>query len=239
MAFIARNSAPQSANLTANSLSAGSGTTNVVANSSLVVINAPTSNITVNAIAIDIGNATSNAVITYNSLGIGNSTVNAVVNGTHISLGTTWVVNTSGEVVGNGVNYSYGKFGNSTVNVVVNSSIISLGNTKANSTTINTTSLGVKSNTFNLGTSSITSNGGFTFLPNGLIMQWGKIAANSSTGNYTFPTPFPTAIFQVTVATDVAGTYGYYTLANTTTLWLRSSLANSTQCNVSYIALGN
>jgi hypothetical protein len=196
-----------------------------------------------NNTALAIGNSTANLVLKYNSLNLGNSSINAVVNGTQVSLGSVWTVNATGEVVGNGANYTYGSFGNSTANAFVNSSLIALGNstiqTRANSTSINVQSLKVQTNSFTLGSSSITANGGFTFLPNGLIMQWGKIAANTSTGNYTFPTPFPTNIFQITVASDAAGFYGYYTLANTTTIFLRSSSTNSTLCNISYIALGN
>lgn len=243
MPFIIRNSAPQSSNLTANSIAAGSGTTNLQANSIELIIQSSSSNVIANCTVMAVGNSTANLVLKYNSLSLGNSTVNAVVNGSQLSMGTVWTVNATGEVVGNGVNYIYGAFGNSSANATVNSSLFALGNStiqfRANSTTINVQSIKVQTNTFTVGSSSITANGGFTFLPNGLIMQWGKIAANTSTGNYTLPTPFPTNIFQITVATDAAGFYGYYILANTTTIYLRSSSSNSTLANVSFIALGS
>jgi len=54
-------------------------------------------------------------------------------------------------------------------------------------------------NNLNLGVSSITANG-YSYLPNGLLMQWGSFgAANSTTNNISFPVPFPTAVFSITV----------------------------------------
>lgn len=243
MTVIVRNSAPVSSNLTANAISSGSGTTNVVANSIVVVSQSSSSQANLSATRVGIGNATANLVATYNQIYIGNSTVNAVINGTALSLGSVYNVNATGEVVGNGCNFSYVKVGNSSVFTYANSTVLSVGsntaNTTVNSSFINVASMKVQTNTFNLGSSSITANGGYTVLPNGLIMQWGKILANTSTGNYTLPTPFPTALFQVTVASDTTGVYGYYALANTSTLWLRSSSANATTVNISFIAVGN
>jgi hypothetical protein len=66
-------------------------------------------------------------------------------------------------------------------------------------TNISSGNLTVSSNTLTLGTSSITANG-YTRLPNGLLMQWGtQAAANTSSGNVTFPVAFTTAVYSVNI----------------------------------------
>ena len=47
------------------------------------------------------------------------------------------------------------------------------------------------------GTSSIAANG-YSWLTNGLLMQWGLANANSSTNTVTFPITFPVGCFAVT-----------------------------------------
>jgi len=82
----------------------------------------------------------------------------------------------------------------------------------------------VQTNTFTLGTSSIVANNGYTRLPNGLLMQWGNILANTSVGNITFSTAF-TTIYNWSVTSGLTGFYGYAAGANTTVLQVRSSQA--------------
>jgi hypothetical protein len=63
------------------------------------------------------------------------------------------------------------------------------------------------SNTFNIGTNSATISPGYSWLPNGLLMQWGTASASSSApATVTFAFAFPTAMHGVT-ATQNGGTY--------------------------------
>jgi hypothetical protein len=88
-----------------------------------------------------------------------------------------------------------------TVNGAVTiSNTLSTGNTTITGllSTGNTTITGtgsVSTNTFNLGSSSKTANG-YTYLFNGVIMQWGQVLANTVSGNVTFSVSFPNAILQ-------------------------------------------
>jgi hypothetical protein len=82
----------------------------------------------------------------------------------------------------------------------------------------------VQTNTFTLGSSSITANNGYTRLPNGLLMQWGNILANTSVGNITFATAF-TTIYSWSVTSGLTSFYGYAAGANATVLQVRSSQA--------------
>lgn len=64
--------------------------------------------------------------------------------------------------------------------------------------TVNSTAANVTSNTLNLGVSSKTANG-YTYLPNGLLMQWCTVSSLSATTAtaYNFPIAFPTACLAV------------------------------------------
>ena len=57
--------------------------------------------------------------------------------------------------------------------------------------------LSIGSNTMVLGSSSKTSNG-YAWLPNGILMQWGTVASNTTAGDVSFSVSFPTAIIGVT-----------------------------------------
>ena len=91
-----------------------------------------------------------------------------------------------------------------------------------------------------LGTGSLaTSANGFTYLPNGLLMNWGVFAANSSTTtNAIFAKAFTTAVFSVTT-TSVAGAFYTYLAANAalSNVAIRSS-STTTASNVQFIAIG-
>lgn len=85
-----------------------------------------------------------------------------------------------------------------------------LGGTRIFGTANVDSTLTVSANTLNLGTSSITANG-YTRLPNGLLMQWGnQPAANTTSGNVTFPVPFTTAVYSI----QITGTQTFYGYAN-------------------------
>ena len=196
--------------------------------------------------------ASNNATVANNVL-IGNSTVNTVANSTTLSISnsTSEVTATSGSVL----------VGNSTVNTVANSSTIvvsnssssisvsegtitvgnSTVNTTSNSSLVNATSVTVNSNTgLTLGTSDTSANG-FTYLPNGLIIQYGNVDANTSVGDITFANVFPTGLYSLTVTTNIAGAYDstYQSIviaSNTSTANVRT--ANVTAKSVSYTAIG-
>lgn len=124
--------------------------------------------------------------------------------------------------------------GNTTANaMVVNStSITALVNVAisiANATTIN-------ANTLNINGSSIATTG-YSRMPNGLLMQWGTVAANTSSGTITFSTAFAANPFSVqltqqsNVAIDPA-----VTAVTTTTATVRT--ASATSYTLYYLALG-
>jgi len=54
----------------------------------------------------------------------------------------------------------------------------------------------ISGNILGLGSSSITANG-YTYLPNGLLLQWGSAPASTSGVTSNFPTPFPTNAFAI------------------------------------------
>ena len=103
-----------------------------------------------------------------------------------------------------------------------------------------TGSANITSNTLNIVSRSLTSNG-YTYLTNGLIFQWGEVTANSSSaGDITFPIPFTTSLYSITatcLSTVNSTTYNVNLLAaNTTTANVRS--ANATSRSVYWQAIG-
>ena len=196
--------------------------------------------------------ASNNATVANNVL-IGNSTVNSVANSTTVSISnsTSEVTTTSGSIlVGNSTvnsvaNSSNIVVSNSTSSITVSEGTIAVGNstvnTTANSSLVNATSVSVNSNTgLTLGTSDTSANG-FTYLPNGLIIQYGSVDANTTVGDITFANVFPTGLYSLTVTTNIAGAYDstYQSIviaSNTSTANVRT--ANVTTKSVSYTAIG-
>ena len=196
--------------------------------------------------------ASNNATVANNVL-IGNSTVNSVSNSTTVSISnsTSEVTTTSGSIlVGNSTvnsiaNSSTIVVSNSTSSITVSEGTIAVGNstvnTTANSSLVNATSVSVNSNTgLTLGTSDTSANG-FTYLPNGLIIQYGSVDANTTVGDITFANVFPTGLYSLTVTTNIAGAYDstYQSIviaSNTSTANVRT--ANVTTKSVSYTAIG-
>ena len=196
--------------------------------------------------------ASNNATVANNVL-IGNSTVNSVSNSTTVSISnsTSEVTATSGSIlVGNSTvnsvaNSSNIVVSNSTSSITVSEGTIAVGNstvnTTANSSLVNATSVTVNSNTgLTLGTSDTSANG-FTYLPNGLIIQYGSVDANTTVGDITFANVFPTGLYSLTVTTNIAGAYDstYQSIviaSNTSTANVRT--ANVTTKSVSYTAIG-
>jgi hypothetical protein len=88
----------------------------------------------------------------------------------------------------------------------------------------------VISSSFNNFVNSKTTNG-YTYLPNGLIMQWGLSSASSNNTTITFPVAFPTACLNASAISnaDVTSESGNANIAatTTTTLRIRSNAANN------------
>lgn len=159
---------------------------------------------------------------------------NAVVN-TSITVGNTAsgnvFVNSSVIFVQN--NAAYVRIGNSaSVNVIANSSVIQTAGL------VNTGTLSVTSNTLNLGSSSSAGANGYTYLPNGLKMNWGWVYCNSSIGNAIFTSAYSTECYVTTVTGNTANAsfVPFVVGQNTTASVIRTS--DNTAINVYFIALG-
>ena len=96
------------------------------------------------------------------------------------------------------------------------------------------------------GGASLTSNG-YTYLPNGALMQWGLATIGTNSGNsatVTFPIAFPTACVSFTgtfAGSSVATTSNFIVSALTTTTatTIRENNANGDSFNqIYYIAIG-
>lgn len=97
-----------------------------------------------------------------------------------------------------------------------------------NATSINATSFG-------LGTPSLGASG-HTRLPNGLLMQWGTVTANTSAGTITWPTAF-TSVYSVQLTSQSNVAVGQaVTGAGTSSANVRT--ANTTSYTFYYLALG-
>lgn len=156
---------------------------------------------------------------------VGNSTVNATVNSTILQISNS--TSTSNVT----------PLGLSVGNTVVNSSFFTIGNSTVN-TFCNGSHLDITSNTgLLLGTFSATANG-YTYLPNGLIMQWGAVSANSTVGNATFPIAFPTACLSVTANRQVIGANGFCAVVGTNTTVAQIRSANTVAATCFYMAIG-
>ena len=99
-------------------------------------------------------------------------------------------------------------------------------------------------NIINAGAHSIAANG-YSWLPNGLLMQWGSYAnANSTSNTISFPIDFPTTCFSVTVTGSATGiTNASATNLPAVTATSTSTFAvitgNATHSTIRWMAVGN
>lgn len=105
---------------------------------------------------------------------------------------------------------------------------------------INATAINAVSNTFNLGTSTIAANG-YTFLPNGIKMNWGTVICNS-TSSVTWSSPFATnavsvMVTPITTAVYVGVNTAYVSAVTATTGTIRSA-STTTTATVYFMAIG-
>lgn len=163
---------------------------------------------------LSVSNLTGLSGITFGgTVSINATSVNATsANASSFTIGSDFTANST---VVNATSYNIG-----TVYSVNSTSI----NAVSGSFSVNSASIRHSSNTFTLGTSSATTANGYTYLPNGLIMQWGVVSSNSITGDITFPTPFPNALLSITATT--------VTIDNSSTHLARLFAANTTTANV-------
>ena len=98
----------------------------------------------------------------------------------------------------------------------------------------------VDGNTFTLGTSSVSAANGYSFLPNGLKMNFGRFVCNT-VSMVTFANAFATAPISIIVTPAnvvyVSANTPYVLTANTTTANIYSA-STTTASNCYYIALG-
>jgi hypothetical protein len=182
---------------------------------------------------IDTRDGTTNLTLTT-----GNTTGAAVIVGTSntISLrsnSTFNVLTTNSSSVTSNLPVTFANTANATREFTFSNTVTVNGNTTFNSNvSANTISLNtatISSNTLNLGEPALSTTG-WSRMPNGLLWQWGSVAANSSTGDITFTTPFGTlySITATAVGTVAGATYATtFLAANTTTANVRTANTNS------------
>jgi hypothetical protein len=111
--------------------------------------------------------------------------------------------------------------------------------TRINVSNANITTANVSSNTLTLGTSTIASNG-YSYLPNGLKMNFGRFVANT-TSQVTFTSAFATAVVSISVTPAntvyLAANVPYVFTSNTTTANIYSA-STTTTSNCYYLAIG-
>ena len=121
--------------------------------------------------------------------------------------------------------------------VVSSSTDVSIrANSSANALIANSSGVRVVSNTLNLGTASI-SNPGHSRLPNGLLMQWGNVVANSSSGTITFSNTF-SSVYSITATSNTVNStfVPAVTSLSTTSATVRTS--NATSSTIYWMAIG-
>lgn len=201
---------------------------------------------------LTIGNTTVNAIANSSLIKIANSTVSTNLSITGLVSGIS-LVNSTGLFVGANVvvNASTVFIGNSTANATHNSILVQVSNSTFTSnltpasltigtTVVNSTGISIAANTGLAAGAVATTANGYTWLTNGILLQWGVVSANSTVGNVTFPTTFPNALLSITattVSTVTGQTYAALLLAaNTSTANVRTS--NGTARSVYWQALG-
>lgn len=98
----------------------------------------------------------------------------------------------------------------------------------------------VNATSFNLGTPSIATSG-HTRLPNGLLMQWGTVTANLTSGTITFPATFaanPYAVILTPQSTGGTNTAIGHAVTEVTTTTATVRTTNATSYTFYYSALG-
>lgn len=203
--------------------------------SSLTTTTINTANGTTNLTAMT-GNVSSASIVVRTD-GIVNIRANSSVN--TITVNTTNITTNTASFTANGnmsVTGTLTAIGNSTLsgNTTVAASL-----TVANVLTISNSAV-FTTNSVTMGASLLASNG-YSRLPNGLLMQWGKVTVNSTSGTITFPAAF-SAVYSVTTTSN-ANTHlnmAAVTAVTTTTATVRSAnTANPASATAYWMAIGS
>lgn len=235
-----------------NSISIGA---NLVINTSAITAGNSTINLYASATSLKIANSIANVGINNFSISVGaNVTVNTsgfyvgnvATNTTAISVTTaSGNIVLTGNVITIGANVKANAsvlfIGNSSVNTVVNSTAVLISNggtTVVNSTTVSSSKLINSSNTFQLGSSSLTGANGYTYLANGLKLNYGWVSTNSSVGAVTFADAYTTNALTVIVTSNTATSTYQAGVTGWTAFGATVRTANATSTNVYYMAIG-
>ena len=213
---------------------------NTYANTDLVLLvgnvstNATTYSVTpavlfanVNATRINVGNTVNvgaNSIINATAHFItSNSTVNAVMTATSLTFSNTTAVPFTANVTG----------------VYTTGTVNATSHTVGSNFIANSTATTIAANTLTLGTSTIAANG-YSYLPNGLKMNFGVFVANT-TSQVTFTSAFATAVVAISVTPSntvyLAANVPYVFTSNTTTANIYSA-STTTSSNCYYVAIG-
>jgi len=101
-----------------------------------------------------------------------------------------------------------------------------------------TNAVSISSNSLTLGTSSVAASG-YTFLPNGLILQWGTSTQTTGAGSVTFPIAFPTACFSVTMTLESATGIGTLDTGTVSTSGFSPRSSNTITSTAFWMAIGH
>jgi len=213
---------------------------NTYANTDLVLLvgnvstNATTYSVTpavlfanVNATRINVGNTVNvgaNSIINATAHFItSNSTVNAIMTATSLTFSNTTAVPFTANVTG----------------VYTTGTVNATSHTVGSNFIANSTATTIAANTLTLGTSTIAANG-YSYLPNGLKMNFGVFVANT-TSQVTFTSAFATAVVAISVTPAntvyIAANVPYVFTSNTTTANIYSA-STTTSSNCYYVAIG-
>jgi len=213
---------------------------NTYANTDLVLLvgnvstNATTYSVTpavlfanVNATRINVGNTVNvgaNSIINATAHFItSNSTVNAIMTATSLTFSNTTAVPFTANVTG----------------VYTTGTVNATSHTVGSNFIANSTATTIAANTLTLGTSTIAANG-YSYLPNGLKMNFGVFVANT-TSKVTFTSAFATAVVAISVTPAntvyLAANVPYVFTSNTTTANIYSA-STTTSSNCYYLAIG-
>lgn len=94
-----------------------------------------------------------------------------------------------------------------------------------------------KSGSSPTGNASSPGNSGYTFLPGGMIIQWGTVLASTAGAPASFPISFPAQVFSIAGNIQAAGPQAFTIKSvNTSGATFQSSAGSQT---MNYIAIGN
>jgi len=193
----------------------------------------------INTASILVGsNVKVSTIVEANTLGIFTT---LQCNSANLTVGTNFIANTLGMYHTGAVNAATGSIGTKftvdSTNLNFNSNFIAntLGITHTGF--INVASANVTTNTLNLGTYTSGANG-YTYLPNGLKMNWGWVSSNTTNGDITFSSAYTTNAYNVTATSNTPG--GTYVPAVIS--WVKTGASirttNTTSTNVFWHAIG-